>query len=114
MINRFQFQESPPPASASSCPPKVVSEKNEVCLGFHESKSLCSTVREQLEFKENGGYGTDSTMLWGVIGAWWLSDKFGALRLQGRRFEPNSNRHVGTLGKSFTCSCLYNMMWCPA
>ena len=25
---------------------------------------------------------------------------------EGRRFESHSSRHVGTLGKSFTCSCL--------
>ena len=26
--------------------------------------------------------------------------------LEGRGFESHSNRHVGTLGKSLTCSCL--------
>jgi len=30
------------------------------------------------------------------------------------RFEPHSSRHVGTLGKVFTSSCLYNAMWRPA
>src|SRR6218665_1078419 len=28
------------------------------------------------------------------------------LRLEGRRFESHSSRHIGTLGKSFTGSCL--------
>ena len=32
--------------------------------------------------------------------------KFGAFRLEGCRFEFYSSRHVGTLGKSFTRSCL--------
>src|SRR6218665_3231944 len=43
-------------------------------------------------------------------GTWWLSgklsDKFGAFRSEGRRFESHSNRHVWTLGKYFTRSCL--------
>src|SRR6218665_2264128 len=30
------------------------------------------------------------------IGAWRLSGKFGALRLEGRRFETHSSRRVGT------------------
>ena len=49
-------------------------------------------------------------MLW----KWWLSGKFGALHQQGRRFEPHSSHHVGTLDKSFTRSCWYEMMWRPA
>ena len=40
------------------------------------------------------------------LSAWWLSGKFGALRPEGRNFESHSSRHVGTLGKSFTRSCL--------
>ena len=34
------------------------------------------------------------------------SFEFGALRPKGRRFESYSSCHVGTLGKSFTLSCL--------
>ena len=44
-----------------------------------------------------------------ACGVWWLSGKFGALRLQGHRFESHSIRHVGALGKCFTtvaCSAL--------
>src|SRR6218665_3343388 len=29
-------------------------------------------------------------------------------------FESHSSHHVGTLGKSFTHSCLYDVMWPPA
>jgi len=36
----------------------------------------------------------------------WLSGKFSAFHLEGRRFESHSTHHVGTLGKSFTRSCL--------
>ena|SRR6218665_145321 len=39
---------------------------------------------------------------------------FGALGAEGRWFEFHSSRHVGTLGKSFTRSCLYDVMWRPA
>jgi len=35
----------------------------------------------------------------------------GALRPKGRRFKFHFRRHVRTLGKSFTRSCLYNAMW---
>ena len=38
--------------------------------------------------------------------AWWLSGRFGALCPEGRRFESHCSRHIGTLGKSFTRSCL--------
>src|SRR6218665_352557 len=41
-------------------------------------------------------------------GAWWLIGRFGAFHLRGCRFESRSSHHVGTLGKSFTSSCL----WC--
>jgi len=41
-----------------------------------------------------------------ICGTWYLSGKFGALRPQGRSFESHSSLHVGTLGKSFTHSCL--------
>jgi len=37
---------------------------------------------------------------------WWLNGRFGALHLEGRKFESHSSRHVGTLGKCFTRSCL--------
>src|SRR6218665_1924566 len=41
-------------------------------------------------------------------GAWRLSGKVGAFRPGGRRFESHPSRPFGTLGKSFTHSCL----WC--
>jgi len=44
---------------------------------------------------------------------WWLSGGFSALRSDGRRFECRSSRYVRTLGKSFTRSCLYEVMWRP-
>ena len=41
-----------------------------------------------------------------LFGAWWLSGKFHALRLEGGRFESRSNHHVGTLGNSsLTIAC---------
>src|SRR6218665_230704 len=36
---------------------------------------------------------------------------FDAFGVEGRWFESHSSRR---LGKSFTCSCLYDVMWCPA
>lgn len=41
-----------------------------------------------------------------VCGAWWLSDRCIALRLEDGRFGSHSGRHVGTLGTPFTHSCL--------
>src|SRR6218665_3150919 len=40
-------------------------------------------------------------------GAWWLIGRFVAFRPKGRGFESRSSRHVGTLGKSLTRSCLW-------
>ena len=37
---------------------------------------------------------------------WWLIGRFVAFRPKGRGFEFRSNRHIGTLGKSFTRRCL--------
>src|SRR6218665_1484310 len=39
-------------------------------------------------------------------GAWWHTGRVDAFRPEGRGFEYRSSRHVGTLGKSFTCNCL--------
>ena len=41
-------------------------------------------------------------------GARWLIGRFGAFRPKGRGFESLSSRHVETLGKSFTRSCLWH------
>ena len=39
-------------------------------------------------------------------GAWFLIGRIDAYRPKGREFDSRSSRHVGTLGKSFTYSCL--------
>src|SRR6218665_2190476 len=41
-------------------------------------------------------------------GAWWLIGRFDAFRQKGRGFESHFSRPVGTLGKSFTRSCLWH------
>src|SRR6218665_732336 len=42
-------------------------------------------------------------------GAWWLIGRFDAFRLKSRGFESRSTSRLvyGTLGKSFTRSCLW-------
>ena len=35
--------------------------------------------------------------------------QFGGLRPEGRTFESHSSHHVGTIGKSFTRSCLWRL-----
>ena len=39
--------------------------------------------------------------------AWWLTGRFNDFHPKGRRFESRPSGHVGTLGKSFTRSCLW-------
>ena len=46
-----------------------------------------------------------------ILGARWLSGRFGAWCPQGHRFKPHSSHHVGTLVKSFNRSFLCKMMW---
>src|SRR6218665_2741330 len=41
-----------------------------------------------------------------VCGEWWLIGRLGAFRPKGRQLESPISRHVGTLSKSFTRSCL--------
>src|SRR6218665_2400169 len=38
---------------------------------------------------------------------WWVIGRFGVFRAKAHGFEFRSGRHVGTLGKSFTRSCLW-------
>ena len=40
------------------------------------------------------------------VGVWWLSVTFGALRPESHGFKFHSSSYAGTLGKSFTHSCL--------
>ena len=45
--------------------------------------------------------------VWDVVAPWlrrWLS-------MESRGFDTRSSRHVGTLGKPFTCSCLCASAW---
>src|SRR6218665_2727076 len=42
-----------------------------------------------------------------ACGTWWRIGRVETFRPEGRGLESRSNRHVGTLGKSFTCSCLW-------
>ena len=42
------------------------------------------------------------------VGVWWLFGRFIAFRLRSHRFKSCSSCLIGTLGKSFTSSCL----WC--
>ena len=39
---------------------------------------------------------------------------FGVFGAEGRWLEFHSSRHAGTFCKSFTRSCLYDVMWRPA
>ena len=48
-----------------------------------------------------------SFLLLQSCGAWWLIGRFGAFRPKGWVFESRSGRHVGTLVKYFTHSCLW-------
>jgi len=57
---------------------------------------------------------TDNTLcsfqyLWGVGGALVESTPF--VRTESHDFDSRSNRHAGTLGKSFTHSCLCASAW---
>ena len=74
---------------------------------FADSHSTSGPCKGQMNYLVRasdckGKVGSDLHM----NGAWCLSGRFGALRLEGRRFESLSSRHVETLGKSFTGSCL--------
>jgi len=40
-----------------------------------------------------------------ISGTWWRLGWDDDFQPESRRFDSRSSRHVGTLGKSFTCSC---------
>ena len=44
-------------------------------------------------------------------GAWWRLGWVDSFQPEGRGFDSRSSLHVGTLGKSFTCSCLCASAW---
>ena len=43
----------------------------------------------------------------GFVGHWWRIGRVDALHPKSHGFDSRSSRHVGTLGKSFTQSCLW-------
>ena len=46
-----------------------------------------------------------------VCGTWWRLGWDDDFQPEGCGFDSRSSRHVGTLGKSFTCSCLCASAW---
>ena len=62
-------------------------------MSLSEAHPVYLTPREKTGFED----------LW----AWWLIGRFIAFRSKGRGFESRSSRHVGTLDKFFTRSCLW-------
>ena len=46
-------------------------------------------------------------LLLDMCGTWWRIGRVEAFRPEGPGFESCSSRHVGTLGKSLTQSCLW-------
>ena len=49
-------------------------------------------------------------MITNKITLWWLIGRSIAFRLKGSGFESRSRDHLGTLGKSFTRSCLWHLV----
>src|SRR6218665_3820719 len=70
-----------------------------VCLEHHSPiQSLCT------EF-----YPSAAVAQCHIQWACWLIGRFGAFRPMDRRLKSRSSRHVETLGKSFTRSCLWRL-----
>src|SRR6218665_533123 len=46
------------------------------------------------------------SQLYCIENIWWRLGCVDSFQPEGRGFDSRSSRHVGTLGKSFTCSCL--------
>ena len=46
-----------------------------------------------------------------ACGTWWRLGWVDSFQPEGRGFDSRSSRQVGTLGKSFTCSCLCASAW---
>ena len=74
------------------------------------TKVKCSTVLEH-EFEYKIFWWIEQWVLWDVVG-WWRFGRVNAFPPKGRGFESRSSRHVGTLGKSFTHSCLWRFLLC--
>ena len=91
------------------------------------SKSISVPIRcdsSAQEFRTCGiGWTIDSTLLVDTgqcpcfkeeatrCGTWWRIGWFDDFHPDGRGFDSRSSRHVGTLGKSFTRSCLCSSAW---
>src|SRR6218665_1807615 len=75
-------------------------------VSFVEGLSLCALgFCHKNEFI--GGLNSETPLKrpCGSCGTWWRINRVDVFRPDGRGFESHSKRHVGTLGKSFTCSC---------
>src|SRR6218665_2369078 len=53
------------------------------------------------------GFSGSALPLPNIYGTLWRIGKDEAFRTEGRGFESRSSRHIGTLGKSLTRSCLW-------
>src|SRR6218665_1714876 len=80
--------------------------RHSVSFSLFVSVSLFLCVQPQVS-KQRLWNGRECIYIY-ICGAWWLIGRFVTFRPKGRGFEYRSSRHVGTLGKSFTRSCL----WC--
>ena len=60
-----------------------------------------------IESNQSRHYREINNKFCGLGGHWWHIGRFDAFRLKGRWFESCSSRHVRTLGKYFTRSCLW-------
>src|SRR6218665_468852 len=67
--------------------------------------SLVPMSQEQLDIRNKKALASTRRVF---CGAWWRFGRVNACRPEGRGLESRSRHHVGTLGKSFTHSCL----WC--
>ena len=81
---------------------------NDLTQPQHGQRTQIWVVEERVgsgKWSENKG---EAVPDWGT---WWRIGWGDYSQLEGRGLDPRSSRHVGTLGKSFTCSCLCASAW---
>ena len=71
------------------------------------SSLSCSTQEHLVHVK----HGMSSEHMYSLCGTWWRLGWDDDFQPEGRGFDSRSSRHVGTLGKFFTCSCLCTSPW---
>ena len=113
-------EKSPLARSGSATPSRslILSSAMQYCC-WPATTQTRTQYRDKLACNIRGCWVSGETMLLSIwvlfhgrsCGMWWSLGWDDDFQPEGRGFDSRSSRHVGTLGRSFTCSCPCALVW---